>query len=53
MTAVRREIMPLLWSTAGKTMLARGLCFCRGNRKHQCDSRREVHTEKVRETDER
>ena len=55
MTDVRRERIPLLWSTVGETALAKGFCSNMGDTKYLCVCRRTklpgrgVHSEKVRE----
>ena len=55
MTDVRREGIPLLWSTVGKTALAKCFCSDVGDTKCPCVRRRTkltgrgVHSEKVRE----
>ena len=54
-TDVRREQIPLFWSTAGETALANGFCCNIGDTKYPCVCRRMklpgrgVHNEKVRE----
>ena len=55
MTDVRRERIPLLWSTVRERALAKGLSFNMGDTKYPCACRRtelpkkDVHSEKVRE----
>ena len=55
MTDVRRERIPLLWSTVKETALAKGFCSNMGDTKYPCVCRRTklpgrgVHSEKVRE----
>ena len=40
MTDVRRERIPLLWSTEGETLLARCFCSNTGGTKYPCVCRR-------------
>ena len=57
MTDVRRERIPLLWSTVREIALAKGFCSNLGDTKYPCVCRRTelsgrgVHSEKVRELD--
>ena len=61
MTDIRKEGIPLLWSTLGETALARGFCSNMGDTKYPCVCRgtklpgRDVHcdSEKVREVNAR
>ena len=61
MTDVRREQIPLLWSTIGGRVLAKGFCFCSniGDMKYVCVCRRTklpgrgVHSEEVKEISRR
>jgi len=54
-TDVRRERIPLVWSTVGETALAKGFCSNMGDTKYVCVCGRTklrgrgVHCEKVRE----
>ena len=56
MTDVRRERIPLLWSTVGEIALAKGFCSSNGGARYPCVCRRTklpgrgVHSENVRET---
>ena len=58
-TDVRREIIPLLWSTAGERALAKGFSSNMGDAKYPCVCRRTkltgrgAHSGKVRETGRR
>ena len=59
MTDVRREIIPLLWSTVRERALVKGFSFDMADMKYSCVYRRTklpgrgVHSEKVREIDKR
>ena len=59
MTIVRRERIPLLWSSVGETALDKDFCSNMGDTKYPCVCRRTklpgrgVHSEKVRETGRR
>ena len=55
MTDVRRERIPMLWSTLAETALAKEFCSNMGDTKYPCVCRKTnlpgkgVHSEKVRE----